>query len=215
MKTNLMLVFFAVSFGTMAQVNDSITKFQDLAEVYTDRNFANRYNKEVKRVRKIYPLALHAADLVDELEEQLTDVKSKRKQKKLGKETHNALKSDFNYTVKDLYTSEGILLMKLIQRETGMTVSEIISKYRSKLRSNVYESMGKIWDQDLNVKYDPKGKDWLTEMVIQDIMKGEVKFEKVLKPVTKDDYKKSQKQYRIDKNAAKKSARASRRAGKS
>jgi hypothetical protein len=103
--------------------------------------------------------------------------------------------------------------MKLIHRETGLTAEEIIQKYRGKIRAELFDQLGKIWDQDLNVKYDPTGVDELTERIIQDIEDDTVSFQKEAKVVTKEEYKQGMKEYRDLKKKAKKLNRKKKRAG--
>jgi hypothetical protein len=205
------IFFFNLSF--YSQENDSIPlKYQDLDDVYTNKNYWKQYNYYLNQIRKVYPLALYAAKKIKEIDEELALIESKRKKKKVGKEANKELKIEFTYVVSDLYTSEGNMLMKLIHRETGMTVAEIIEKYRGKFKAELSDNLGKIWDQDLNLKYDPK-KEWILENVIKDIHKKKVAFDLEPKIVSKEEYKDGMKQYRIDKKEAKKAMRAKRKSG--
>lgn len=188
-------------------------KVKQLPAVYTDKNYINKYNRELARVRKVYPYALHAAELLEQFDAELGTIHSKRKKKKYSKKAHQTLKDDYTYVIKDLYTSEGVLLMKLIHRETGLTAEEIIQKYRGKVRAELFDQLGKIWDQDLNVKYDPTGVDELTERIIQDIEDDTVSFQKEAKAVSKEEYKQGMKEYRELKKKAKQLKRKKKRAG--
>ena len=74
---------------------------------------------------------------------------SKREKKKVTKKFHKEIKTEYLFVIKDLYIEEGKLLMKLIHRETGMTVEDIISKYKNRFMSEFDDQLGKLWDQDL------------------------------------------------------------------
>lgn len=214
MKNILIPLFCLATLIAWSQPTDStVTKkeIQELQEVSTDRNFISKYNRELARVRKIYPYALHAAELIDQFETDLSGIDKKRKKKKYSKKAHQMLKEDYNYVIRDLYTSEGVLLMKLIHRETGMTAAQIIERYRGKIRSDLYDQLGKIWDQDLDVRYDPTGVDKLTERIIQDIENNTVAFQKEAKMVTKEEFKKNQKEYKINRKEYKKELRKEKR----
>lgn len=194
-----------------------IVRQLESVNIYKDKY---AYWREVERVRKIYPYALHAAELLDKFDAELGQINSRRKKKKYGKEAHKVLKTDYNYVIRDLYRSEGVLLMKLIHRETGLTATEIIKKYRGKINSELYDQLGKIWDQDLDVKYDPTGTDWLTEQIILEIENEILEFTPEAQMVTKEKYKENMKQYRSDRKAykielrkSKKLMRAKKRAG--
>ena len=88
--------------------------------------------------------------------------------------------------------------MKLVYRETGMTVNEIIKKYRGGVQNTIYTGMAKLWGQDLNATYDPNGEDWITEVVINDIETGKISFDKEMKKLDKAGYKESMIEYRQD-----------------
>lgn len=214
MKSILCMVCCVLQFTLRAQVPDTVALKLREVDVHS-RDYQQKYNKQLRRVRKVYPLALHAAELVRQFDADLDTIDSKRQQKKYSKQAHEMLKDDYTFVIRDLYVEEGILLMKLIHRETGMTVAEIIRKYRGKMRSELYDNLGKIWEQDLDIKYDATGADKITEAVIRDIQLEKIDFDPAPHLVTKEEYKVSRKQYKIDKKASKKavkSAKASRKA---
>lgn len=195
---------------SFSQKDESETR--ELDEVYYENNYQAKYNRQLRRVRRVYPLALKAAELINEIDSQLENEDSNRKKKKITKKYQKELKSNYVYAIKDLYIEEGKLLMKLIHRETGMTTAQIIAKYKGRFKSELYDQMGKIWDQDLDATYDPKGKDWLTEIVIRDVLSKEVSFEPEAKKLTKEEYKLSIQEYKASKKAARKLMREKRRA---
>lgn len=214
MRFVFLSIFTLVYLLSIAQVPDTaIVRTQNLEEVHADKDYAKKYRKILKRARKVYPLALYAAEKLKEIDDEMNGADSERKKKKIAKEEHKELKDDFYYVIRDLYIEEGKLLMKLIYRETGMTVREIIKKYRGNFKAELQENMGKLWEQDLDAKYDPKGEDWIIENVIQDIKSEKVKIDYTPKILTKEEYKASKKQYKIDKKAAKKAMRKQRKAG--
>jgi hypothetical protein len=188
----------------ISPVNAQFDKKQELPQVNVDNNYINNYNKQLRRIRRVYPLALEAAKIVRELDEKLAEKDTKRQKKKITKTVHSTVKNDFLYVIKDLYIEEGVLLMKLIYRETGYTTAELISKYRGGFRSKFYDKVGKIWDQNFNIKYDPIGEDWLIEQIIVEIQNKEVKFDPTPRNMNKEEFKTSKKEYRQLKREARK-----------
>ena len=193
----LITLTLLLSNNSYGQKRDTVqaVKLLDEVSVYRDQN---AYRREVERVRKIYPYALHAAELLEEFDKELGTINSKRKKKKFSKESHKVLKSDYNYVLRDMYRSEGVLLMKLIHRETGLTAAEIIQKYKGKLSAAMYKNLGKIWEQDLTIKYDPNGVDKLTERIVIDIENELIEFDRQAKILEKEEFKENMKQYRND-----------------
>lgn len=184
---------------------------KELDEAIIDPDFQNKYNATLRRMRRVYPLALEAARIVKELDAELAQVESKRKKRKITKVYSKELKESYLYAIKDLYIEEGVLLMKLVHRETNKTVAEIIASYRGKIKSEFYDQVGKIWKQDLDATYDVK-KEWITEMIIRQINSNEISFDFALKKPSKEDYKNAMNVYRADKRIARKLIRQRKRA---
>lgn len=203
----LLTVCISVGLSVFGQ-NETI---KELDEAVIDPDFQNKYNATLRRMRRVYPLALEAARIVDELDAELAQVDSKRKKRKITKVYSKELKETYLYAIKDLYIEEGVLLMQLVYRETNKTVAEIIASYRGKIKSEFYDQVGRIWKQDLDATYDPK-KEWITELIIRQINSKEISFDFTLKKTSKEEYKKAMKVYRADKRIARKLIRQRKRA---
>lgn len=210
-KIRVLLVILLCPIIILGQTTDTIAKTQELMEVRVDKNFDRKYRIRLKQLKKTYPMALKAKEMIMEYEKDLATIDKKRKKKKYGKAAHASLKQEFTFNIKDLYVSEGDLLLRLIHRETGMTVSEIIKKYRGKTQNTIYEGMAKLWGHNLDVKYDPQGEDWITELIIKDIQDGYIPFDSEMVRLSKTDYKKSMKEYRKSKRTNRKKARIKKR----
>lgn len=192
------LIILSFSNPILSQETASIVKEQEIAVMHVDKNFNAKYQRQLRLLKRTYPMALKAKTLIDEYEADLAKISKKRKQKKYGKDAHSDLKDEFIYNIRDLYTSEGDLLMKLVYRETGMTVNEIIKKYRGGVQNTIYTGMAKLWGHDLHATYDPNGEDWITEVVINDIESGKISFDKEMKKLDKAGFKESMSDYRED-----------------
>lgn len=188
-----------IACSSIAQSDLTTVMQQDIPEMRADKNFKHKYDQKLRLLRRTFPMALKAKELIDEYEADLAAIEKRRKQKKYGREAHKDLKEEFLYNIKDLYVTEGDMLMKVIHRETGMTVHQIIERYRGDFSSDVYEGIAKIWGNDLDQVFDPKNPgndDWITEIVIQDILAGRVDFDLSMRKMSKEDYKISMEEYR-------------------
>jgi hypothetical protein len=200
---NLITLFVVVVFSvtgfaqTTSTDPDSLKEYQgQVVSVYT-KEYLSLYNRMKKMVVKVYPYALHAADIIDEINMNSASIERRRKLNAYYKDSYKTLKENFKYFILDLYTSEGEMLMKLIHRETGMTVYDISSKYRGKKNAEMFNMMAKIWDQNLHVKFDPTtGNDKVAEQVIQDIQAGLIPFNDEIVTVTKLEYRDEQRKIR-------------------
>ena len=64
--------------------------------------------------------------------------------------------------------SEGKILVKVIYRETQTTSYEIVKSYRGRFNAFFWQTMARIWENNLKTKYDPLSirEDMLIEHII-------------------------------------------------
>lgn len=142
-------------------------------------------------LRKVYPYALRISHIVDQLEKELAAIDKNRKRKKYIGEMENLLKKQFTDDVKDLTRIQGQMLTKLVYRETNKTIFELIKGYKNGFSAGWWNLLGKFYDQDLKMKYDPNGVDKEIEKYVQyldkvyqrDGIKEEIQNEQFTPPV--------------------------------
>lgn len=192
----LCLVLSPIGFSQILVNNDTILDYESPAVPIYNKEYMRKYRRTKDLVKKVYPYALYAADLLDEINNDVTSIEKRRRKKKFYKAAYDDLKEDFKYVILDMYTSEGQMLLKLVHRETGMSVYEIASKYRGKKNAELFALMGKIWDQDIKSEYDPKGADKITEHVIQDIENGIIPFDDEVHLKNKEEFKEANQEHK-------------------
>ncbi|WP_317045796.1 DUF4294 domain-containing protein [Brumimicrobium salinarum] len=207
----LFLLFVTFAHTQKDEKDTTIQRLQVYEEFNMPQDFNRQYRIALRRVRRVYPLVLEAARIIDSLDQELESIEKNRKKKKLMRKTHKALKDDFKYLLKDLYISEGKVLTKLIHRETGMTVAEIIKKYKNGFQSSLYTGLAGFFDQELDVKYKPNTDDFVLECVVQDILQGNVDFDPDFEKIDKEQHKINQKEYRAQKKKTRKRLRKQKR----
>ncbi|HIP31659.1 MAG TPA: DUF4294 domain-containing protein [Crocinitomicaceae bacterium] len=204
LKITILTFLLSLTVVSLSQDDLAIAKEQDIPEMRVDRNFKWKYKRQLELLRRTYPMALKAKELIDDYENDLDGIERKRKKKRYSKKAHKILKEEFTFNIKDLYQSEGELLMKLVYRETGMTVNEVIKNYRGGFQTAMYGGIAKMFGQDLDATYSARGDDWITEAVINDIDSGTVKFDKSMRKMDKAAYKESMKDYRANRKKSRK-----------
>ena len=207
----VIIVLFSC-YSLSAQVEDTTTSLnQEIEEVKIIQNFARKYQYRLGLMRRVYPIALRAQEIIEEHETKLASITNKSKRKRLGKQTHKKLKNEFNYNIRDLYIVEGELLIRLIHRESDMTVAEIIEVFEGKTRRKWYNGLARLGGQNLEDEYDPHGEDYLTELIIEEIEAGTISFSLKMKDVDKAEFKDGMKEYRSGRKAMRKNRRGSKR----
>ena len=132
------------------------------------------YFKLKRDVRKAYPYAVLASVKLREYDAILANI-PENKQAPYLKKTEKELKEQFESDLKNLTQGQGKILIRLINRETGMTTFKVIKEYRGGFSAFIWQSFSILWGNNLKWKYDPShGEDLLIEGIIQQIQDGEV-----------------------------------------
>lgn len=132
------------------------------------------FNLLVFNVKKAYPYAKVAAIKINEYNKMISNAKNNREKRRLMKLAEDDLKNKFGEEIKSLTFTQGKILMKLINRETGSSSYQIIKEYRGKFKVFIWQTVAKIWGYDLKSEYDPLGEDKAIEQVVLLIENGSV-----------------------------------------
>ena len=136
------------------------TIFSDnLSEI---RVFDFNNNDEIKyylllkrKVKKVFPYALKAKEILIEIEKSSAQINRKRKRRKFIRKKVNEIKNEYEKSLKKLTMSEGKILVKLIYRETSLSTYSIVKSYRGRFNAFFWQTMAKLWNNDLKTIYDP------------------------------------------------------------
>lgn len=135
-----------------------------------------RKNKKlIRNVRLMLPYAKEGRRRLDKLETEIA--KMPRKQRKAAiKQAEKDLLNDYKGELSNYTFSQGLVLIKLIDRETGRTSYAIVDELRGKLRAGVYQAFAKLFGYNLKTKYDPQNdpKDNLIERIARSIELGKL-----------------------------------------
>lgn len=154
--------------------NDSLTIPLDEVVVLDKRDFNSKKERRYyywyyKKVNKAYPFARIASDTLVEINKELAGIKSKRKRKRKVKKIQEYMEGEFSDQLKKLTRTEGRILIKLIHRQTGETMYELIKEYRSGWKAFWYNSTAKMFKLSLKKEYQPgeEGLDFIVEDILQ------------------------------------------------
>ena len=123
-----------------------------------------------RKVKKVFPYALKAKKILSEIEDSSLQIKRKRKRRKFIRKKVNEIKKNYEESLKELTMSEGRILVKLIYRETSLTTYNIVKSYRGRFNAFFWQTMAKLWNNDLKTIYDPSAvrEDYLIENIINE-----------------------------------------------
>ncbi len=133
-----------------------------------------RYMRLVMKVKKVYPYAKMAGEKLNEYHKLLANVKSEQEKKKIMAQVEDNLREQFEDDIKNLTFSEGKILLKLIDRETGNTSYEIVKELRGSFRAFFWQQVARLFGTTLKMEYDPKEEDKLIEDIVIAIENGQL-----------------------------------------
>ena len=188
MRTILIAVFFIINFLSYAQevkkdtiIDDLIVIRGDSAVISLDEvvvldkiKFKTTKEKRYyywywKKVHKAYPYAKLAADRLVQLNDQLKEIKSRRKRRRHIKKMQKYMEGEFTEQLKKMTRTEGRILIKLLHRQTGLTAFELIKEYRSGWKAFWYNTTANMFKLSLKNEYHPEAEaiDFLIEDILQ------------------------------------------------
>lgn len=127
------------------------------------------YEYYLRRVRVVYPYYLIAREIMDELSAK-EDELNRRRFRKYKKQRKKELFDEFEQELIGLTKSQGRVLVKMINRQTGMNFHELIVQYNNRFRAWIYNIVANRNDYDLKEPYDPEAEEnQMLELAIQQV----------------------------------------------
>jgi len=131
-----------------------------------------RYRRLIRNVKKAYPYAKIAGVELKELDMQLAAIENEKEKKAYVETAEKEIMDQFEKKVKRLTITQGIILVKLIDRETGRTSYEVIKDLRGGITAFFWQGIARIFGNNLKSEYDPVDKDRIIEVIVQGIEAG-------------------------------------------
>ena len=147
--------------------------------VYPPMQFRNKkqekfYWRTVRDVKKCLPYAKMITKDMQYADQELAKLPDKKSQKKWWRTYERYLFKKYEKDFRGMYASQGMMLMKLMDRETDRTSYELIKQYKGKTAANFWQFIAKLFKNDLKEEYDAADKDRITERVINLVEAGQL-----------------------------------------
>lgn len=127
----------------------------------------NKYLRLKRNVLRVLPYAIYAQKRYEQLDRDLALVDSKREEKALIKLCEQEIKEKINNEVKNLSVSQGKILIKLIERQTGNTSYDLVKDMKGSVTAFVYQGVARVFGHNLKSNYDPT-EDFEIENIIRE-----------------------------------------------
>ena len=140
--------------------------------VFKSKKEEKKYNRLQRYVKIVYPYAKKANELLAKYQSEIETEEDSRKRKKYYKKVEEELLAEFGEDMKEMTTSQGRILIKLIDRETDRTSYELVKEFRSGITAFFWQGIAKVFSQDLKSEYDATTEDRYIEEIVVAIEQG-------------------------------------------
>lgn len=167
------IVLLFVSSAALAQNEDTLIVYKlPQVNVNSTRNWSNdtvryRYNQMKYYVTTILPYLDAADKVMAGLDKQEHDPSvSKRQRKNYLDEQEQIIHQRFDAEISKLNETQGVLLIKLIARQSATNIYGKLSEYKSTLYALRWQAWAKLHGFNLNRRYNPDDEPMLEHIMV-------------------------------------------------
>jgi hypothetical protein len=141
---------------------------------FSSRRDLRRYERLIYNLKIVHPYAVMAADMLNELNQAFTELKTERERQQFVKQVERKLMNEFEDDLKSLTITQGRLLIKLIDRETGNTSYELLRELRGSFSAFFWQAVARLFGSNLKTTFDADGEDKLIDQIIILMENGQI-----------------------------------------
>jgi hypothetical protein len=143
-------------------------------KIFKSKKEKEHYYRLVYNIKKVYPYARLAGIKLHEYNDLMLLAKTEKARKEIMKRAEDDLEKQFGKELRKLTFSQGVILLKLIDRETGQSGYDLVSELRGAFRAFFWQGIGKLFGYNLRMKYEPNGADREIEEIVLKIQYGQI-----------------------------------------
>ncbi|MCU4157235.1 DUF4294 domain-containing protein [Carboxylicivirga sp. A043] len=133
---------------------------------FKNKRHKRRYGKMVRNIKKVLPYARSAGEKVNAINAHLSTLTTEKEKKEYLKQAEKELFDEFEAPLRKLTFSQGRLLIKLINRETGDTTYDLIKQYKGGFTAFFWQGVARLFGSNLKSEYYKDGDDQMIEHII-------------------------------------------------
>ena len=122
--------------------------------VFPKRDFKTKkdyrqYQRMIRNLKVVYPYARIAKIKLTDMNWQLMQLKTKREKEQFVNQIEKEIRNDFEKKLMGLTVSQGKMLIKLIDRETGKTSYELLKELKGNFSAGLWQAIARIFGSNL------------------------------------------------------------------
>jgi len=150
---------------TLMQVRLKEVQITD-TRIWSNDTLRYHFNQTRYYVQTILPYVEHATAAFNEINNELNNSSLSRKERKRRiNAKEDMIRSKFEEQVKALNETQGVLLVKLIARQTGVNIYSILSEFKNPLTAVKWQAWARLNGFNLNKRYNPD-----EELLLEQVM---------------------------------------------
>lgn len=115
-----------------------------------------QYYKLVYNFNAVYPYALVGRRMMAQVDSTIAaDVSKRSERNRYINDVEKELFRLFEKDIRRMTINQGLVLMRLVDRECGMSAYSIIKTYENGFAANFWQLVARIFSQNLKTRYDP------------------------------------------------------------
>lgn len=131
-----------------------------------------RYDKLVRNVKKVWPYAIIIRRVYAELVDSIAKLPTEEAKKEFVKVQEKKLRAQFEDELIHLTITQGRILIKLVDRETGSTTYEVLKELKGGFNAFLFQGIARLFGSNLKSEYDALEEDKMIEDIIHRIENG-------------------------------------------
>lgn len=168
-----------VLYGVITEGDTILLSSIDEVYIFPLRKFNSardlrRYRRLIRNVKKAYPYAKLAKAKLDEIEANLAKLKTERTRKDYVKQVEKEIRYEYEDELKKLTITQGRILIKLIDRETGNTSYQLLKELRGSFSAFFWQALARLFGSNLKTEFDAQGEDKLINEIVILIENGQL-----------------------------------------
>jgi hypothetical protein len=140
---------------------------------FRTRKLQEQWTRTKYNVKKVYPYAILAAAKLREYDLALAKIQGESQRKAFIKACEKDLRTEFEEEITNLTVSQGKILMKLIDRESGKTAYQVVRQLRGAFQAAMWQTVATIFGHNLKSEYDAEMEDVMIERAVRLVESGQ------------------------------------------
>jgi len=131
------------------------------------RRERKQYEKLVRNFLKVYPYALELSKTYRNIDDTLAMFVSEKKRELYLKNRERQIMDHYKPILSRFTLAQGVLLVKLMDRESGSTAFEIVDELKGSVTAFFWQSFALMFGNSLKASYDSNGDDKEIEYLVK------------------------------------------------